>query len=729
MTDPAPELARRLATGLATIARRQPLVVFLDGGQALADRAWGWLRLVMNRTGPQVAWVIGAASELSWLGEDDVTLMPLDAFDEAMIGACLESRRPVTAEETKLIARFTSGLPLAVSMIAPLLERGLTVGQVGGGPGDCQPASTAIAELARLYLEQAEAAESGDAARIRALALGHGSLRDDRDVLAVLWGTSDPGPAFDNLASQYGFVIKATRNLHEEVKAALRTAMLDQDRRNQVRPVSERALNWYLALLSRERRRRPTLDEQLGEASFATALLGALWHATWISNQDGLDLLVAVLPVLAIARVHLADIAAGIMDQFRGTFTDEQRKYLDQFTVSEAGPASASGATARRRARITAAGLEFEPYRAPDGRPLIGKPGDREAAVHTLRARLQAADRQDKAAAESLLAAAAATRSQVLGQAIGTQALVAAFRLTWPRSGHRAVPDEAGLAAAKVAADLRPNLPTAWTCLAGASLAAGQCEEALACFRRSLELQPGDAMTLTNLGSVLRVLGRFDESLTACDQAAAAAPAQGFVAANLASALRVLGRLEEALAVADAGLARNPGAADIYAARGTILAAMGRPDDALSAYGKALTLDSDHAAAHLNKGIALAAAGDLDQALSEFETTAGLDPTLGAEGQAWAGAIHWHQGDTEAARAKFALVRGQFTRRTPFLAAELEAIARCALGQPDSAERHLLSALPQRSAGDRAEPRAIYDLLANPPLPGIDRLRAIADRA
>jgi hypothetical protein len=39
----------------------------------------------------------------------------------------------------------------------------------------------------------------------------------------------------------------------------------------------------------------------------------------------------------------------------------------------------------------------------------------------------------------------------------------------------------------------------------------------------------------------------------------------------------------------------------------------------------------------------------------------------------------------------------------------------------------LRRALPLRAAGDRAEPRAIYDLLTDPPLPGIDRLRAIID--
>jgi hypothetical protein len=57
----------------------------------------------------------------------------------------------------------------------------------------------------------------------------------------------------------------------------------------------------------------------------------------------------------------------------------------------------------------------------------------------------------------------------------------------------------------------------------------------------------------------------------------------------------------------------------------------------------------------------------------------------------------------------------------------MEAIALCGLGQPDNAEQRLLSAVPHRAAADRAEPRTIYDLLADPPLPGIDRLRAIID--
>jgi hypothetical protein len=37
--------------------------------------------------------------------------------------------------------------------------------------------------------------------------------------------------------------------------------------------------------------------------------------------------------------------------------------------------------------------------------------------------------------------------------------------------------------------------------------------------------------------------------------------------------------------------------------------------------------------------------------------------------------------------------------------------------------------LPWRTPGALAEPRGLYDLLSDPPLPGIDRLRAIVDSA
>jgi len=59
----------------------------------------------------------------------------------------------------------------------------------------------------------------------------------------------------------------------------------------------------------------------------------------------------------------------------------------------------------------------------------------------------------------------------------------------------------------------------------------------------------------------------------------------------------------------------------------------------------------------------------------------------------------------------------------------MEAIALCGLGQADAAKQHLLAAVPRRVPGDRPGPRTIYGLMSDPPLPGIERLREIAEGA
>jgi hypothetical protein len=120
-------------------------------------------------------------------------------------------------------------------------------------------------------------------------------------------------------------------------------------------------------------------------------------------------------------------------------------------------------------------------------------------------------------------------------------------------------------------------------------------------------------------------------------------------------------------------------------------------------------------------------AGQLDMALAEFDISSRLAPTGAGEGAAWAGAILRHRGDAPGADRWFARVEGRVSGCTPFRTAEMEAIALCARGRSIEAEALLLEAAALRIPGDRGEPRAIYDLLADPPLPGINRLRAIVD--
>jgi tetratricopeptide (TPR) repeat protein len=762
VTDPARELTRRAAAAVRAAAGSGPLVVFLDTGEVIGDRAWGWLRRVMTGTGPRVAWVIGARFEteaeagadspvarfVRQIGDEYLLLMSPTRFDDAMIRAYLESRpggRSLTGEQIDLIARFTRGLPLAVSFTATLLDGGQSVEQACRDIDDGHP-SAIISQLARRYLMHAESRDTqdaypagdprrGDVTKILALALAYGNLRDDPDLLAALWDTGDPLATFQDLARRHDFVLPASRRLHDDVRDTLRIDLLDPYRRRRARPVNERALALFSARLTRLRGRWPTLDDQLGHAEFTTALLGAIWHASWISNQDGLDLLTAILPVLAAADPRTADAAVAITGQFAGTYTPNQQHELNQLT--EDRPPRLAGlpgdvppgrrSNSLRQARITQEGLDMHrPSRTVD-QPLLGQPGDGTAATLILRAGLQAADQQDTAAVASLQAATAQTGSARLGQAIGTRALAIADRLIWVGFDRTAVPTETGLAAAKVATEVLPSSAVAWRSYGPALAKLGRHKEALAAYDRALALDPDDAWAHSTRGAALRMLGRLEEALAAYDRALALDPDNAWVHSNRGVALQLLGRLEEALAAYDRALALDPDNAWAHSNRGVALRALGRLEEALAAYDQALVLDPDYTDAHENRGIFLAVVGDLDGALADFDAADRLNPAGSGEGRTWAGAILWHRRDAAAARGRFARVGGRVTGCTPFHTSEMEAIALCGLGQPDNAEQHLLSAVPHRHAGDRAEPRAIYDMLADPPLPGIDRLRAIID--
>jgi tetratricopeptide (TPR) repeat protein len=194
-------------------------------------------------------------------------------------------------------------------------------------------------------------------------------------------------------------------------------------------------------------------------------------------------------------------------------------------------------------------------------------------------------------------------------------------------------------------------------------------------------------------------------------------------------ALRNSGCMEEALAAYDEAIALDPAVADIHHSRAIALIHLGRFDDALTAVDQALVLDPSMAHARENKGIILAVLGKFDAALAELGEAALQEPSGSGEGLVWAGAILWHRHDTEQARKRFADAQFRLGNCSPFRRAELQSIADCGLGQPDYAEQRLREELPRLRLGDRSEPRALYSLLSDPLLPGIERIRAMVDTA
>jgi len=374
-----------------------------------------------------------------------------------------------------------------------------------------------------------------------------------------------------------------------------------------------------------------------------------------------------------------------------------------------------------RRVNITMPGLALHPPDPAADDPLIGESGDRHVAVMILRAGLQADDQ----AVATLQAAAAQTTSTRFRQAVGFQVDAIALRGIWAGTS---VATAVGVAAAKLATEMSPRNASAWRSYGLLALSStGRFEDALASYDQALALDPGgDATAHGGRGVTLQALGRFEEALAAYDRALALDPGNAITHSGRGVALVALGRFDDELAAFDQALALDPeNTSSLH--RGVALVALGRYEDALAAFDQALALDPDNGRTHESKGITLAVIGNFDQALAEFDTAGRLAPTGAGEGRAWAGAILWHRRDAAGARDQFALVKSRVTGCTPFRTAEMEALALCGLGQPDDVEKRLLDAMHLRAPGDRAGPRPIYDLLSDPPLPGIDRLRAIVD--
>jgi hypothetical protein len=134
------------------------------------------------------------------IGDERLLLMSPTRFDDSMIRDYLRSKTPnrtYTDPEIDQIARFTKGLPLAISLTAKLLEEGQPVDNVCQEIDEGHPSSV-VSQLARRYLIHAERTypnddpRHDDVAKILSLALVSGDLPSDPELLTALWNVPDP---------------------------------------------------------------------------------------------------------------------------------------------------------------------------------------------------------------------------------------------------------------------------------------------------------------------------------------------------------------------------------------------------------------------------------------------------------------------------------------------------------------------------------------------------------
>ena len=232
---------------------------------------------------------------------------------------------------------------------------------------------------------------------------------------------------------------------------------------------------------------------------------------------------------------------------------------------------------------------------------------------------------------------------------------------------------------------LIPMQPRPWYEEALRLVKADYYPAALEATNKAIGIEPGHAKAHRLRGLALSELDRHEEALDAYRQAIKLDPAMTYVQYQIAVELNRLGRHAEALAAADTSIGFNPDDTAPFILRGAILFDLGRYPEALDAFTSVLERRPDVWQVRFNRAHAL----DHARHLCEL---AGAKPM---------GANTWES-------------------------ANLRAVASCALGDAKSGADLL------RLEGNRADPATrelvsrLYDLLSDPPMPGIDQLRAVA---
>lgn len=161
---------------------------------------------------------------------------------------------------------------------------------------------------------------------------------------------------------------------------------------------------------------------------------------------------------------------------------------------------------------------------------------------------------------------------------------------------------------------------------AGASLAAGDVESAIAAYRGALTLEPANAAAWNNLGIALIKARRYPEAITALHSALALEPAYRRALVNLGKALTAVGRPAEAVEPLRKALAQEPDYVPALVNWGEALAELGELSSAENVLARATLLAPTLVEAQMTLGIVRSMAGRHTGAIAALETAIALGP-------------------------------------------------------------------------------------------------------
>jgi Flp pilus assembly protein TadD len=682
------QLVSQFARALKQLSRSAaPVVLFIDTAELLDDKALKRLRQAAKDSGSTVVWVLGMrletapevrhASEAARFRADirptRLRSMPLTNFDaqaiEEYLHGRLGDRYPKAGLDITAVASFTRGVPLAVSLIGQRLADGQDLATVLAPIRDDKGSSviTDLVEQILVYTPD-DSVPQADRTLLYGLALRYGDAGLsgggwwDPDALAALWDVpvGEVANRLDALARRHDFVLSGSGRLHQDVQEAVLVYLLDRMRRPAAGLLSTRAAALYRERATTARQR--TVDEQLADQDWQSAVLSLLWHTFWIDLGRGLQLLKALFAPIVIADASVAAALLRAADFFAPACPAAGQRLISELHVVTNLQLTFRPALDRRAKAADAAREVVKALKdCPEALVLATTPSA-AAYYDLLQANCHEALSLTVSERAALLLRAAThvepgtgTAREIAFQVSGLAINVAEFH-TVPAETQQTIvsalnlltrftPDDATAhhdlgntlfalgqypeaeAAYRVAIHLNPSEVLYRISVGTALVALGRHAEAEASYGEALRLSPANAIAIANLGNTLYGLGQYRTAEAAWREALRLEPSHAVYHYNLGATLSSLERYTEAEAAYREALLLDPSDADFHDRLGDMLFLLGRHAEAEAAYREALRLDPENAVYHCDLGNALFRLGRYDEAAAAYREAARLDPS------------------------------------------------------------------------------------------------------
>jgi tetratricopeptide (TPR) repeat protein len=640
-------LVGQFARSLKELSRSVgPVVIFIDTGELLGD-ALGWLCDASRHSGSRVVWVLGlrlgdeADRFLGTIHEARLRPMALTRFDSRTVDTYLRRRlgdRFPAGLDIAAVTELTHGIPLAVFLVSTLLRDGQDPASALA-PFQDGEVNSVIQRLAERYLTHANNTEElrSDLPLLQGLALLYGdvgqsgdtpgSARRDPDALAALWGVpvGTVAASLDALAERHDFVLRSGRRLHQEVQRAVLLSLLEPFEQAKVRDMNIRAADLYRERAAAAGHR--TVDAQLADQGWQTAVIALLWHTFWIDLGRGLQMLKGLFAA-AVIDDSFAAALVGVAAFFEPACTDDgQRQIGDLRLVTELQLTFNPSKTRRDRAAASARDVARRLKGCP-AEPLLASAPPAAAYYDLLQGSyhdalgLAASDW----AALLLRAAGDVEPGGATALAVTSQARELAAGLAEDYSSAPAGTQQAIISALGLITRFDPGDSIARNNLGNELFSLGRYAEAEAAYAEALSLDPGNAVYQNNRGTALSGLQRHDQAEAAYRKALGLDADDADIQRNLGIELTFMGRYAEAEAVYREALRLNPRNATHYDDLGGALFGLGRYAEAEAACRKALELDPSYVSACNGLGYALFRLGRWAEAEAAYRDAPRLNP-------------------------------------------------------------------------------------------------------